>query len=119
MRCQERLQLGHADLPYMTRHPILLNPKHHLTELHDCEAPIPTLYEFRVRDMPPFASTVVDFAGPLHLHNSEEKVWFCLFTCCAIYPCCTVRDCIGIVYSDIYYAVLEDLQLTEDFPKEL
>ena len=45
--------------------------------------PTPILPEFRIREVPPFVYTVVDFAGPLHSHSSEEKVWLCLFTCCA------------------------------------
>ena len=50
--------------------------------------PPPPLPEFRVRMEPPFTSTGVDFAGPLHIKNSDStrsrRVWICLYTCCVI-----------------------------------
>ena len=43
----------------------------------------PPLPEFRVTQSPPFAFTGLDYAGPLYLRGTEDKVWICLFTCCA------------------------------------
>ena len=43
----------------------------------------PPLPEFRVTQSPPFAFTGLDYAGPLYLKGTEDKVWICLFTCCA------------------------------------
>ena len=130
LRCRGRL--SNADLPYSTKCPILLNTKHHLTQLivrqchltvkhggvketltelrslywiirgrnfvrkllRQCvicrrftgkpyQAPLaPPLPEFRVTEAPPFMFTGVDFAGPLYVRDSEEKVWLCLYTCC-------------------------------------
>ena len=45
--------------------------------------PSPPLWEFRVKECPPFACTGVDFAGPLYVktHNGpQQKVWICLYT---------------------------------------
>ena len=52
-----------------------------------CEAPPPPpLSLLRVKEVPPFAHTGVDFAGPLYVKtsNGSEKVWVCLFTCCIV-----------------------------------
>lgn len=135
-RCGGRL--SNADIPYMTRHPVLLPRDHPLTELlvlkaharvlHNgiretltevrarywilkgrslvkrvlrkclvCKrfegrpysAPIPPpLPDFRVRMDAPFASTGVDFAGPLYVkvkgNSKSTKVWICLYTCCTV-----------------------------------
>lgn len=43
----------------------------------------PPLPEFRVTQSSPFAFTGLDYAGPLYLKGTENKVWICLFTCCA------------------------------------
>ena len=130
LRCRGRL--GNAYLPYFTKHPILLNANHHITELivrhchlsvkhggvketltelrssywvvrgrnfvrrllRQCvvcrrfagkhySVPLPApLPGFRVREAPPFSSTGVDFAGPLFVRDSKDKVWLCLYTCC-------------------------------------
>ena len=45
--------------------------------------PPPSLPDFRVQSSPPFTTTGIDYAGPLYL-KSGEKVWFSLFTCCAV-----------------------------------
>ena len=50
-------------------------------------APLPPqLPEFRVTEKPPFTYTGVDYAGPLYIrnHDSSQKVWVCLFTCCIV-----------------------------------
>ena len=50
--------------------------------------PPPPLPGYRVSQQPPFESTGVDFAGPLHIHypgnHETNKVWLCLFTCAVI-----------------------------------
>jgi len=50
--------------------------------------PPPQLPEFRVKEMPPFTYTGVDFAGPLYIETQglckKGKVWICLFTCCVV-----------------------------------
>jgi len=50
--------------------------------------PPPQLPEFRVKKMPPFTYTGVDFAGPLYIETQglcrKGKVWICLFTCCVV-----------------------------------
>ncbi|KAL5490750.1 hypothetical protein EMCRGX_G015929, partial [Ephydatia muelleri] len=43
----------------------------------------PPLPEFRVTQSTPFAFTGLDYAGPLYLKGTGDKVWVCLFTCCA------------------------------------
>ena len=43
----------------------------------------PPLPEFRVTRSPPFAYTGLDYIGPLYLKGTGDKVWICLFTCCA------------------------------------
>ena len=45
--------------------------------------PPPPLPDFRVVQSPPFAFTGLDYAGPLYLKGTGNKVWICLFTCCA------------------------------------
>ena len=130
-RCRGRL--SNAQLTECTKHPILLDKKHHFTLLvvRDCHSrvmhngvketftelrsrywivqgrqfvrkllyeckicrrhnskpltgpPPPSLPDFRVQSSPPFMVTGVDYAGPLYL-KSGEKVWFSLFTCCAV-----------------------------------
>ena len=40
-------------------------------------APLP---EDRIKPSPPFTNVGLDFAGPLHLKDSAEKVYICLFT---------------------------------------
>ena len=42
--------------------------------------PPPPLPTFRVKEVPAFTYTGVDFAGPLQV-RSYDKVWICLFTC--------------------------------------
>ena len=52
-----------------------------------CETPPPPpLPTLRVKEVPPFVHTGVDFAGPLFVKtsNSSDKVWVCLFTCCIV-----------------------------------
>ena len=50
--------------------------------------PAPPLPAFRVSEVPPFAYTGLDFAGPLYikdyLTSEQRKVWLCLFTCCVV-----------------------------------
>ena len=41
-------------------------------------APLP---EDRIKPAPPFTNVGLDFAGPLYLKDSDEKVYICLFTC--------------------------------------
>ena len=41
-------------------------------------APLP---QDRVMEVPPFTNTGVDFAGPLYIKNSNDKVYICLFKC--------------------------------------
>ena len=41
----------------------------------------PALPESHVSEAPPFTFMGIDFAGPLYLKNSEDKLWICLFTC--------------------------------------
>ena len=41
-------------------------------------APLP---EDRIIPAPPFANVGLDFAGPLYLKDSGDKVYICLFTC--------------------------------------
>ena len=41
-------------------------------------APLP---EDRIKPAPPFTNVGLDFAGPLYLKDSGEKVYICLFTC--------------------------------------
>ena len=46
--------------------------------------PPPPLPTFRVKEDPAFSYTGVDFAGPIHVHGSDDvsqKAWICLFTC--------------------------------------
>ena len=43
----------------------------------------PPLPEFRVTQSTPFAFTGLDYAGPLYLKGTGDKVWVCLFTSCA------------------------------------
>ena len=44
--------------------------------------PAPPLPEFRVKEVPAFTNTGVDFAGPLFVKGpGSTKVWICLFTC--------------------------------------
>ena len=135
-RCGGRL--SNADVPYTTRHPILLPRNHPLTELLVLKAHMrvfhngiketlaevrarywvlkgrslvkrvlykcvvckrvegrpysapkpPPLPDFRVRMDSPFASTGVDFAGPLYVKatggSKSTKVWICLYTCCTV-----------------------------------
>ena len=45
--------------------------------------PPPSLPDFHVQSSPPFTTTGIDYAGPLYL-KIGEKVWFSLFTCCAL-----------------------------------
>ena len=48
--------------------------------------PPPPLPSFRVSEAKPFSYTGVDFAGPVYVKSSSEssqKIWICLFTCCA------------------------------------
>ena len=52
-------------------------------------APVPPpLPDFRVQRDSPFASTGVDFAGPLYVKATSKskstKVWICLYTCCTV-----------------------------------
>ena len=44
----------------------------------------PALPESRVKESPPFTFTGIDFAGPLYLRDSDEKLWICLFTCAVV-----------------------------------
>ena len=46
--------------------------------------PLP-LPEFRVKESPPFTFTAIDYVGPNFVHDKgvSQKVWICLFTCCA------------------------------------
>ncbi len=133
-RCGGRL--ANASLPFVTKHPALLDQRHSLTTLivkdaHQCvmhngvketptevrsrywiikggsfvrqvirqcftcrgfdglphhAPPPPPLPEFRVKEVPPFAHTGVDFAGPLYVRTTEgsSKVWIRLYTCCVI-----------------------------------
>ena len=39
------------------------------------------LSEDRIKPAPPFTNVGLDFAGPLYLKDSDEKVYICLFTC--------------------------------------
>eukprot|EP00731_Ephydatia_muelleri_P035515 Em0131g2a len=84
-RCRGRLSNAH--LPECTKHPIILDKKHHLAVLvvRDCHSRVmhngvkETLTELSRHHH----STGIDYAGPLYL-KSGEKVWFSLFTCCAV-----------------------------------
>jgi hypothetical protein len=37
-----------------------------------------------VTEAPPFTFTGIDFAGPMYLKGSDEKLWICLFTCAVV-----------------------------------
>lgn len=130
IRCGGRLE--NASIPASAKHPVLLDPRQHLTLLivrhcHErvkhsgvkgtltelrsrfwivrgrqfikdfiskcptCKRyegkpyqapPPPPLPECRVKEEFPFASTGLDFAGPLYVRNPERKVWISLYTCC-------------------------------------
>ena len=129
-RCGGRL--SYADLPQVSKHPILLDATHHFATLvvvkchdrvmhngvsetlnelrskywivrgrsfvkkilHKCllckrmegqhyrTKPSPPLPQYRVRQAHPFSSCGLDYAGPLYTRDTN-KVWICLFTCCA------------------------------------
>ena len=50
--------------------------------------PPPPLHGFRIKELPPFSYTGVDFAGPLYVKTQglvkTRKVWICLYTCCIV-----------------------------------
>ena len=53
--------------------------RHYLTKpFGQRMAPLP---EDRIKPAPPFTNVGLDFAGPLYLKDSGDKVYICLFTC--------------------------------------